>query len=294
MPRPSVAIGIAAYGNQPPEWWQHLVVMVAKFPHYGIEMGGILTAASMAADMNRNQVVYAFLKGKADYLLWIDTDNIIPFGGVKRLIETGKELVTGLYHLKIPPYTPIAYLRQKDDKGYEPIKGFRPGEIIPIDMAGLGACLVHRNVFETIRDQHLLLVRHNGSVIPIHVDDVTGKVSESITNRPRVHNSKYLEQVRLAEPNRDKPWPFHYLEYGRTEDVVFFEMAQRCGFQAYVDTGVECPHIGKNEITGKDYREFLRTETIKVKREREWLEIIQQEGLTDEADKTKVTDTTTE
>lgn len=282
MTRPVVVVGVVSYGTQPPNWWQHLAMMIAKLPEYGIEIGGLLSASSMSADMNRNEVAKSFLRGKADYLLWVDTDNIIPFGGVKRLLETGKELVSGLYHLKVPPYTPVAYWRQKDGNGYEPIHHFRQGEIVPVDMAGLGACLVHRNVFEEIQNQHTLLIRSNGTVLPMHHDDISGKVGGRQVEKPKVHNSQYLETMRLADPSKERTWPFHYLEYGRTEDVVFFEMAQRCGIQAYVDTSVDCPHIGPHEVTSKDSRDYLRVKKVEFKREQDWLEILKQEGLTDE------------
>lgn len=285
MPRASVAIGVVSYGTQPPNWWQHLAVMIAKLPNYGIEFKGLLSATSMNADRNRNEVTRVFLNGNADYLLWIDTDNIIPFGGVKRLLESGKELISGLYHLKVPPYTPVAYKRLEDGSGYLPLSNFRMGEIIPIDMAGMGACLVYRRVYEEIMNQHILLARHNGTVQPMHVDDITGNISDTRTEKPRVHNSQYLETMRRANQDKDKAWPFYYFEYGRTEDVPFYEMAQRVGVQAFVDTGVDCPHIGPSEVTSQNRRDYLTEQKIELKREQDWQEMLVLEGLMDEKTK---------
>ena len=294
MPRPIVAIGIATYGTQPPAWWQHTAVMVAKLPEYGIEIGGMLCGSSMAADYNRNEVVKMFLNGHADYLLWIDTDNLIPFGGVKRLLETGKELVSGLYNIKKPPYNPVAYWKQKDGNGYEPIHGYRPGQIVPVDMAGMGACLVHRSVFEEIQRQYMLLVRHNGTTQPLHVDDVSGKVGEQRGAAPHVKNGQYIETLRKLKPDKERTWPFFYLEHGRTEDVIFYEMAKRCGIQPFVDTGVVCPHIGSSEVTDADYRDFIKVEKTKYQREQEWLEVLKSEGLTHETQQTEAKPTAAE
>ena len=287
MAQARVAIGIAAYGTQPPQWWQHLATMIAGLPGYGIEFCGLKVASVMSTDKNRNAIAKAFLNGNADYLLWIDTDNTIPIGGLKRLLESGKELVSGLYHLKVPPYTPVAYRRAPDGAGYLPIHGYRMGEIIPIDMAGMGACLVHRSVYEKIQDSYIMLVRHNGTIALMHVDDITGKISDTRTTKPKVHNSQYLETLRKANPDKDQPWPFYYLEYGRTEDVPFFEMAQRCGFQAYVDTGVDCPHLGPTEVTSHDRYEYLSQQKTDMKREADWQELLKEEGLTVETAETK-------
>ena len=280
MAQARVAIGIAAYGTQPPDWWKHLATMIAGLPGYGIEFCGLLVANVMSTDKNRNAIVKAFLNGNADYLLWIDTDNTIPIGGLKRLLESGKALVSGLYHLKVPPYTPVAYMRMPDNSGYIPIHGFRMGEIIPIDMAGMGACLVHRSVYEAIQSKYVMLARHNGTIALVHVDDITGKINDKYTAPPKVHNSQYLETYRKMNPNKDTHFPFYYLEYGRTEDVPFFEMAQRCGFQPYVDTGVDCSHLGPKEVTSRDRYEYLSEQKNEMKREQDWQDLLKEEGLT--------------
>jgi hypothetical protein len=264
-----ISVGIASYGLQSPTWWMSLAILLVRMQKSGIQVA-LVNASSMATDYNRNEIVRLFLESDADYLFWLDTDNIITYDGLCRLIENRKPLVTGLYHLKKPPYTPVAYIRNEDGYGYVPIRNYRLGEIIPIDMAGMGACLTHRSVYERIAETHLVLERTNGALFTVPKASVRGTFEAKGT--PWVENGIYHEPVRPYTGNR--PFPFFYLEYGRTEDVIFYEMAKAAGIQPYVDTGVQVTHLGEKEYGRKDFLTSLRTEKISRERMAEWQEII--------------------
>ena len=90
-----------------------------------------------------------------------------------------------------------------------------------------------------------------------------------VTQKPE-KSGNYL--VALREDNsHDNPtteeqyFPYFMLEFGRTEDMWFYETAIRVGYKPYVDTSVECQHITEKVVCGDTYREYLiETETSQV------------------------------
>lgn len=259
MSRANLSIGIASYGQQPADWWEALAWTTGTLHKYGVDLNAIYTARSMATDGNRNRIVKSFLGGKTEWILWIDTDNIIPMGGVKRLLDNAKPLVCGLYYQKVEPYRPVAYWQLENNR-YEPISNWERGEIVPIDAAGMGATLVHRSVYEEIEKQYRIMQRWNGGLFAVHKNDMKGgDLKKRPEQGPQVVNGVLREPV--FEPDYEvEMFPHYYLEYGRTEDMVFFEHAKRAGFQLFVDTSVEVPHLTGKNVTGADYRDMVQKE----------------------------------
>lgn len=228
----------------------------------------------MRADGNRNAVVQAFLESKADWLMWIDTDNTLPLGGIRRLLNTDKQLVTALYYSKVPPFNPIAYTRNETGT-YNPIKGWRRGEIIPVDAAGMGACLSHRSVYEDIQEQCTVVQKTDGGLmtIPKNRIDKKGIPDKQKMRQPFIADGILKESV--CKPTFDfGPFPYFCFGYGRSEDLQFYELAKQCGHEAWCDTSVECDHIN-NEwiINGKTYREYVKKISTPVPIVKEYVNI---------------------
>ena len=250
----TLMIGVAAYGPQPAHFWKSLAMTTGSLHQYDIELRGMIVAGSMATDQNRNAVVTNFLKGSAEWLLWIDCDNVIPLGGVRRLLDTGKTFVTGLYYLKQQGSKPVAY-RSIGNGYYKPIENWTRGEIVPIDMAGMGATLTHRSVFEDIQKQCEVVKRKDGSLFVLHKSEIKGELPLEFSPREaRAVNGMYQVPVKKAQPDDIRDWPFFRLEYGRTEDLAFYELAAKSGHPAFVDTSVECEHWGMMDYGGANYR----------------------------------------
>ncbi len=251
-----IVIGIPSYGAQSPAWWSRLVLLVGTLPKQGVDFRGLTCTSSMLTDKNRNMIVESFLRTDADWLFWLDADTVPPVGGIRRLLDTGKSLVSGLYYLRSKPFTPVAYLRQSDNR-YRPLSEWERGEIVPVDAAGMGCCLVHRSVYEEIKNKYEVLQRHTGGLTAVHRDDILGRVPESPTRKQRKRDGQVLNgvlQERLVPPTAEVPFPFFVLEHNRTEDLWFYEIAARVGCKAWVDTSVECGHVGEREVNGEAYR----------------------------------------
>jgi hypothetical protein len=272
----TLSIGIPCYGEQSPKWWTRLALLVNSLNYYGITLQSIHTAGSMMTDGNRNAIVADFLKAKADWLLWLDTDNVYPNGAVRRLLDTQKTLVTGLYFLKYEPFHPIAYQRAPDNR-YYPIEDWRRGEILPIDMAGMGACLTHRSVYEDIAQKYVILQRFEGSTFPFWKGDIKGRLPDEYNPKkpPQVINGWYQSQV--FRPNHEvKNFPFFVTEYGRTEDIVFWEMAARAGHAGFCDTSVVVKHRTDAEVDDQQYKAQIKKKKEGMQTVKDWVFIDQE------------------
>ncbi|NMC34399.1 MAG: hypothetical protein GYA36_18395 [Veillonellaceae bacterium] len=272
-----VFFGIASYGTQPSSFWVKYSTMLALLNKYDIDFIGQSNGKSMRGDGNRNLTVNSFLKTKADWLMWVDTDNTIPLGGIRRLLDTQKTLVTGLYYQKFEPFPPVAFLRKKDGT-YDHIKDWTRGEIVPIDMAGMGACLCHRSVFEDIQKQCTVLQRASGGIFAIHKSRIYGKLKEDPKfKHPAVTDGVYKEPVYI--PNHDREsFPFFVFEYGRSEDISFYELAAQCGHEAWCDTSVECDHINQEWIiNGESYRKQVKANKVIIPLVKDYVDVEMEE-----------------
>lgn len=254
-----VAVGIPFYGPQDAEWWTQTIHLMTSFANQGAQYAGLYTSGSMLTDNNRNLIVERFLQSDAEWLFWIDSDTRIPDGGLKRLLDMGRTLASGLYYGKNKPHPPIAYYREPSDGTYRVISDRRKwevGEIIPVDAGGMGCLLTHRSVYEDIMKQFVPLQIVGGGVMLVNKDDISGEVEEG-KHHPtdnKVVNGQL--RLRVKRPSLAKNlYPFFALQYGRTEDMQFYELAAAVGHKLWIDTSVECGHIRPVAYTGAEWRD---------------------------------------
>jgi len=242
-----VCLCVPSYGSQVGDWWAPLIQQAADLYKNDIDLVAVQAVGGMAADIARNRLARDFLTTDAEWSWWVDADNIHQPGTLKRLLDTAtnRQMVTGVYVKRIGEPEPIAYLRLPDGR-YETLGNFRRGEIVPVDAAGMGACLIHRSVFEAFDDNYITLMRASGGNVAIHKDDIQGDIFESAENDTDGKVVDGVLQERLYFPPDPVKVPFFALEYGRTEDYWFFERTKRMGIQLWCDTGVEVGHIGQD------------------------------------------------
>jgi hypothetical protein len=212
-------------------------------------------------DANRVEMVHRFLESDSEWLYTLDDDTIHPNGTLAHMLSLGREAVSGLYFNANPPYNPIAYLKSESGL-YLAYDGYEKGVLQQVDSVGFGCAIIHRSVFEKIRDAHVVFQRNNGSIIAVHKDDiVTNKRNTVRSKRRQVVNGMLVEPVdRLAAlvDSDNRPFPFFALEYGRTEDHHFWEMADRVGVKPWLDTTIECEHVKPHGFGIEEYQRYRK------------------------------------
>jgi len=116
----------------------------------------VRVAEGHLAGWGRNSLINDFVKTDADYIFFIDSDTGVPHEGLKKLVEHQKDIVSGLYFQRYPPYNPTFKKLQKNEFGndqYLPILDYPEG-LVEVDMVGAGCLLISRRVCENLMEPY--------------------------------------------------------------------------------------------------------------------------------------------
>jgi len=85
---------------------------------------------------------------ETDYVLWLDSDMIFPPMTMLNLIGDidGKDIVTGIYSTRRPPFTPTIYTMGAES--VESIRTFPEDRLFRIDACGFGCVLMRTEVLK--------------------------------------------------------------------------------------------------------------------------------------------------
>jgi len=269
--------------NQPHQWWHNLFGQLLAIQKRGdIEIGRLLSSSAATPDWvkdritelyigpantgeNRNQIASSHEEADADAIFWIDDDTAPPDGALETLLERNVGIAAGVYHRRSPPWNPMIF-NQMPNGGYISLWEWETGEILHVDAVGMGCTVVRREVFAAIREAHeVFLRRATGTMRPVlkeRVKWLEGEVADvaeellpehaQITREGRVF---YIEEL-LPVVDPLGWWPYFAMEYQRTEDLSFCEMARACGVEIVVDTSVVCKHWGLEPVEGDEFRDL--------------------------------------
>lgn len=120
-----------------------------------VENGGLLSRG-------RNELVARFMETTdAQWLLMVDSDEIIPLEAFDKLVatahDTDRPIVAGLYFGAwpgeyYPTAVPLIFNRVEGTSTFRSILDYPENEVIPVDSAGTGCLLIHRSVFQKFQD----------------------------------------------------------------------------------------------------------------------------------------------
>lgn len=198
----------------------------AKHLDIGFELVGNTLLSSA-----RNELASRFMKGRAEWSLWLDSDVFIPYGDVTtfitysrvtkgqnfahhntiaRLLSHDQPLVGGVYagRVKGAPLTIQPELAPRNSMDLRISEGLREGKsaggLQAVEWVAAGLMLVHRRVFRKIMEVH-----------------------------------------PWTPPFPDAFYPFFQQRDQKGEDVYFCDLAKSAGFQPMLDTEVRAGHIGE-------------------------------------------------
>ena len=100
------------------------------------------------------------IREKPDFVLWLDSDMVIPDSLMVELMNDmkGRDMVTALYHMRRPPYQPVLWSKLRkgltaDDTETEVVTEY-PEEIFEVEGCGFGAVMMRTEVLETVADRY--------------------------------------------------------------------------------------------------------------------------------------------
>lgn len=97
----------------------------------------------------------------SDYILWLDSDMVFDSSilvDLMRVIETGKDFVSGLYFRRKAPYTPVMYKTIRmgivpEDNISEEYEDYPENQVFEIDACGFGGVLMKTSMMKDIIDK---------------------------------------------------------------------------------------------------------------------------------------------
>ena len=113
---------------------------------------------SYSIDASRNMVAEYALNHKYDYILWIDSDTIVPKNTLTRLLEADKDIVSGVYAYKILSGKNVVAKRynDKEEDTYDDLTIKEVAELsktkerVLVDAIGFGCVLTKTTIFSRV------------------------------------------------------------------------------------------------------------------------------------------------
>lgn len=99
----------------------------------------------------RDKIAMDALANKVDWVMWLDSDIIYPSNIIRKLMSHNKDMVTGLYYKRTPPYTPCIY-KLEDDK-LKPYLDYPEDKLFKVEAAGFGCMLMKASVIKAVHDK---------------------------------------------------------------------------------------------------------------------------------------------
>lgn len=200
----SLVIGWCDNGSVDGLFASSVASIIMRASELGIKTIGITETIGNQIARQRGDLLREFENSGCDWLLWLDSDIVIPIESLKPLIEAvdaeTRPIVCGVYFISMEPnqplMAPLPCIFTDNGVYNSPIHPLPENQLIKIDVAGLGLCLMHKSVAHKLRD------KYGNTTFDITIGDI--------------HKS---------------------------EDVSFFRKVKELGIQAYAHTGVLAWHI---------------------------------------------------
>ena len=108
-------------------------------------------SAGQPIDVTRNIAVSHCLRSNCKYLLFIDSDTLLPNSGIENLASARVPIVSAVYRARGPPHNVIANRDGKPITMEEVQKqAATSNPLLSVDDVGMGSCLIDSRVFKTI------------------------------------------------------------------------------------------------------------------------------------------------
>lgn len=132
------------YGPIMPEVHQSVMTAVMFAASNGVQWVGQAGTDRESWSAARSLPVDAMRKysldGEIDGVIWCDSDMLFPKDAFARLVASGKDLVSGIYFQRKPPYWPNVFAYDEKKRGFIKYTKWPPNVIAPVGGFGFGIC----------------------------------------------------------------------------------------------------------------------------------------------------------
>ena len=144
-----IGVCIPLYGSVPASFFVNFINRIHDLYNQNKYDIQIFMKASTIIDKARNELVRDALDHKCDYVMFIDSDMILPKGAVENLMEMDVDIASGLYFAKGKPYLPVARIKDGDRHFF--LEDFDYNKIMEVQGVGMGCCLINTKVFKDLK-----------------------------------------------------------------------------------------------------------------------------------------------
>lgn len=155
-----ISVCVSLYGGASAIWIANLIDLIFSFLHDPEYEFQVLTNHTTPLTEARNRLI-AQIKGQEektgwvpDFVLWLDSDNLVEKNQVSRLISDNCDVVSALYFSRKPPCPPVALRSVPGKKVKAWCLDYRKNALQEVDAVGMGCCLMKWGVIEKVAGSH--------------------------------------------------------------------------------------------------------------------------------------------
>lgn len=147
----AIVLSRPSYGPVEPSADTSIMNAIMFASNRGVKWAGTANPDRQAWSEARN-VPIRQTRGDSDVtgILWVDADMRVPPEAFMKLLDTGHDLVSGLYFQREPPYWPNAYKLDVSTMKFRKVKDYPEGVIAPYFAFGFGICYTSAKVINAL------------------------------------------------------------------------------------------------------------------------------------------------
>lgn len=140
--QPTIMIGLMLHDSVPSDFTVAFGTLCAA-PGFPIALSARVPDMNYPVSVLLNDMVHTAMEAKVDYILFLNSDVLIPQSGLRELMAWDREIVGVVYRNKVPPYNLIC--STVDGQPQKATEG-----VVEIGTIPLGCTLVRMGVFQRL------------------------------------------------------------------------------------------------------------------------------------------------